>query len=355
MSLNPGEVKTEHIAPGAVTSTKIADEAITSAKLREGAVKSGHIASRAVSSSELQDKSVTASKIADGAIVTQKLAGGAVTTAKIGESQITNSRIADRAVTSEKLASNAVTAEKIANASITPAKLSFTPPSVARPITPPIATAEIGDAQVTPAKLSFTPTTRPLTPPIEEAEIGTYAVTYMKIAPNSVNDEKLSAGAVTPVKLDVTTPATDGQLYSFDSATGKFKPVDPTAAGSLITLFPTPAVVYDYPNYNGANFYQTIDISSSVPPTAKAVILRAVTNPHQPLTDKMILWIDSAASGGGFHLLGSYFPPTAYSGADTKEGHGIIKLYTPQTLFMCVIKATADYVDLRIELDGYIE
>jgi len=165
MTLKPGEVKTEHIAPGAVTTPKIADEAVVAAKIKDGAVKTEKLATGAVSGSKIGEGQIYGSKLRDGAVRSEKIAAGAITTTKIGELQVTTSRLQDKSVTTEKLSTGAVTTEKIANASVTPAKLSFTPPSIARPITPPITSAELGvgsvesdkikDGAVTPAKLSF--------------------------------------------------------------------------------------------------------------------------------------------------------------------------------------------------------
>jgi hypothetical protein len=154
MTLQPNEVKTEHIANGAVTTPKIADESVTTAKLKDGAVKTEKIATGAVTGSKIGEAQIYGSKLRDGAVRSEKIAAGAVTTAKIGELQVTGSRLQDKAVTTEKLANNAVTTEKIANGSVTPAKLSFTPPSITRPITPPLSGVEIADGAVTKSKLA---------------------------------------------------------------------------------------------------------------------------------------------------------------------------------------------------------
>jgi hypothetical protein len=116
-------------------------------------------------------------------------------------------------VKTEHIANGAVTTEKIANASVTPAKLSFVPPSIARPITPPVSAAEMADGAVTSNKLQDTSVTTP------------------KIADSAILDTKIAPNAVTVSKLDEIAPPTDGQLASFDAASGKFKWIAPPAGG----------------------------------------------------------------------------------------------------------------------------
>ena len=361
MSLQPNEVKTENIASGAVTTPKVGELQITNSKIADGAIKTEKIATGAVTGSKLADNAVTGSKIRDNTVRAEKIAAGAITQTKIGEQQVTGSRIKDNAITSEKIANNAVTTAKILDRSVTPAKLSFTPPSVVRPITPPVSSAElatasvetdkIADGAVTPPKLSFTPATRPLDPPIAEAEIGTYAVTYMKIAPNSVNDEKLSAGAVTPVKLDVTAPATDGQLYSYDSATGKFKPITLPAAGNVLTMFDMPVQVYY--QIHTAPFAADIDLSAYVPATAKALFVQFIAESSDNNTIQQTYYISPVTGSMG----GKLAEITIRAGLPVPivETHCLIKVLTPQTMFIFGTCGSGYTTGIKVNIVGYIE
>jgi hypothetical protein len=325
MPLNPGEVKTEHIATGAVTTPKIADEQVTSAKIKNSAVTSEKLAAGAVTGSKLADNAVTGSKIRDNTVRSEKIAAGAVTTAKIGEGQVTASRLQDRAVTSEKIARNAVTTEEIADGAVSATKLSFTPPSVARPITPPVVTDEIAggavttpkiaDGNVTPAKLSFTPATRPLTPPVTSDELEDASVTPAKLeavdapadgevpAYNLAQDKfewKSAGGGVTkhtdltdkevagvidhandsipPIKLQAIDAPADGEVPTYNQAQDKFE-WKPSGGGAVEGLFvPRRVTTWDFNQTAFTRDYtwhlDGLDLSAIVPAGATAVLLR---------------------------------------------------------------------------------
>jgi hypothetical protein len=182
MPLQPGEVKTEHIASAAVTTPKIANNSITGEKIATAQITVDKLSSGAVTAPKIATGAVTADKLPDGVVTTAKLQKGAVTGPKIGDLQVNTSKLRDKAVTTPKIADGAVTL----------AKLSFTPPAIARPIAPPLTSVELGtnsvetakikDGAVTPAKLSFVPTARPLVPPVTTAEIGDGQVTPAKLS-----------------------------------------------------------------------------------------------------------------------------------------------------------------------------
>jgi len=193
MSLLPNEVKTENIASGAVTTPKIGDGQVTRNKLQDTSVTTEKIAVGAVTGSKIGEAQIYGSKLRDGAVRSEKIASEAITTSKIGEQQVTGSRIKDNAITTEKIANNAITTSKIVDRSVTPAKLSFTPPSIARPITPPIIAAEI--------------------------------------ATDAVETAKIKDGAVTVPKLAQDAAPNDGDIFSYNAATGKGKWIPPPAGG----------------------------------------------------------------------------------------------------------------------------
>jgi len=241
MSLQPNEVKTEHIATGAVTTPKIADEAVTTDKLKDGAVKTEKIATGAITGSKIGEAQIYGSKLRDGAVRSEKIAAGAVTTAKIGEAQVTGSRLQDNAVTTEKLSNNAVTRDKIVNGAVTLAKLAFVPPTIIRPILPPVSTGEI--------------------------------------ATGAITQTKLADGSVSPAKVEAIDTPADGEVPSYNQAQGKFEwkpqPTPPPAINTMFVPRQTPAPNADFTNFPTLDNWVVdgLDLSSIVPAGATAVAL----------------------------------------------------------------------------------
>jgi len=346
-----GAVTTTKIANASVTRDKIGEKQVSSSRLKDAAVATEKIATGAVITSKIGDAQVTDAKLKDGAVTTPKigplqvtsakLQDGAVTTAKLAGNAVTGAKIASGAVGSPQMASNAVTTDKIANGAITQAKLSFTPPSIARPITPGVAADEIADASVigqkianaavtapklaadavetakikdgavTPAKLSFTPLTRPISPQIENAEIAGDAVTADKIANNAITNGKIADRAVDWVKIalnsinhellyNIALP-TDGQILSFDAASGKFNWIaPPTGGGGMqLTLLPSQPLVFS--ENSMADVDQLVDLSAVIPATAQAVLLEMQLNAMSvPVGMEQILTVLGRRTGTDF-------------------------------------------------------
>ncbi|MFA5794669.1 MAG: hypothetical protein WC980_06350 [Candidatus Brocadiia bacterium] len=266
-------VTEEKIADNAVTSQKIKDETITGADIGAGQVQTDDIADGAVTLAKLgsnvslvplQDNAVTTPKIADNAVVAEKIAGGAVTADKIDT----------HAVTSTKLNEGAVTASKIGIGEVTPTKLA----AVDSP-----ADGEVPTYNQAQAKLEWKPmasgVTRPLTPAIATDEIGDAQVTNPKIVDRAVDWVKIALSSINHELLYNVAPPTDGQILSFDAATGKFNWIAPPtggAGGMQLTLLSGQPLVFS--ENSMADINQLIDLSTFIPATATAVLVEMQFN-----------------------------------------------------------------------------
>ena len=173
-------------------------------------------------------------------------------------------------------------------------------------------------------------TVRPITPPVTNVEI--------------------AAAAVTPDKLNVTAPATDGQLYSYD-ATGKFKPVDPPTGGSTITMLAAPVEVLSI--FTNVDYIQDVDLSSCVPASAKAVIVDSWIYGDGPTIGYSHFYFCSATGG-----IGPYFSNQVTEVACSYpniDGHYIIPISVAQKIFVKLIGDTATWLNWKINVIGYIE
>ncbi|MFA5795113.1 MAG: hypothetical protein WC980_08655 [Candidatus Brocadiia bacterium] len=330
--LKPNEVTTSKIATYAVTESKIAKDSVTNDKIKDGAVATSKIGEKQVTGEKIADRAVTTAKIVDGAVTGSKIADGAVTRDKISDGvlgrpltpPVATTEIADASVTEAKLQNNSVSTDKVKDGAITGAKIAqntITQGDIAANAVgtgelrdSAVTTPKILDGAVTPAKLSFTPggVTRPLTPPIENAEIAGDAVTAEKIATGAVTNAKIADRAVDWVKIALAcinhellynlAPPTDGQILSFDAATGKFNWIAPPtggAGGMQLTLLPSQPLVFS--ENSMADIDQLIDLSTVIPVTAQAVLVEIQLNAMSvPVGMEQILTVLGRRSGSDY-------------------------------------------------------
>jgi len=174
-------------------------------------------------------------------------------------------------------------------------------------------------------------TVRPITPPVTNAEI--------------------AASAVTPGKLDVTTPATDGQLYSYD-VSGKFKPVDPPAGGDAITILPVPIQVF---SHYGHEISFTADVAlapAGVPANAKAVIVESWGHTDVTTANMTRFYFCEGTGGSGAKLNRQVLNKGLEAGEVDRQY--VFPLSTPQTLFVEMQGWETTDVTWEIRVVGYI-
>lgn len=184
------------------------------APLGAGSVTESLIADSAVTSAKIKDATVKAEDIVDGAIETAKIKAGAVTTAKLGADVVVGS-IGDNSITTAKIVNGAVTADKL-------------------------APGAVGD---------------------------------VKLEADSVITAKIADKAVTYPKLEPTVAPTDGQILSYDDATGKMKWLTfvPPVTGNAFNWMASEQTVYS--SNDNVDIDIDLDLSPFIPVTAKAVIL----------------------------------------------------------------------------------
>ncbi|MFA5794420.1 MAG: hypothetical protein WC980_05060 [Candidatus Brocadiia bacterium] len=254
-------VPTSSIQEDAITTDKIADNAVTSPKIENKSIRTEDIA----------DKAVTLAKLGDD-VPAVGIPDNSITGAKIALDTIEKQNMKSASVDTAELATGAVTEEKIRDGAVTPAKLSFSVPS--RPLVPPVASDELADASVINTK------------------IADRAVDWVKIALSSINHELLYNLA----------PPTDGQILSFDAATGKFNWIAPPsggAGGMQLTLLPSQPLVFS--ENSMADVDQLIDLSAYIPVTAQAVIVEMQLNAMSvPVGMEQILTVLGRRSGSDY-------------------------------------------------------
>ncbi|MFA5795451.1 MAG: hypothetical protein WC980_10360 [Candidatus Brocadiia bacterium] len=290
-----GQVTTPQITENAITEDKLADDAVTSPKIKNATVQTEDIADKAVTLAKLGDDvpavgipdgSITGAKIALDTIEKQNLKTGAVDTAEIAGGAVTEEKIRDLAVTGDKIQDASINPPKVdaVNAPADGQALTYeqasgkfkyaTPGGITRPITPPISTDEVGDSQISNAKLQDR------------------AVDWVKIALASINHELLYNLA----------PPTDGQILSFDAATGKFNWIAPPtggAGGMQLTLLPSQPLVFS--ENSMVDIDQLIDLSTWIPATAQAVIVEMQLNAMSvPVGMEQILTVLGRRTGTDF-------------------------------------------------------
>ena len=255
------EIKTKHLSPQSVTGEKIASNSIEEKHLKDGSVTRDKIADKIVGTDEIIDGAVTKPKIAKNAVSSDAIIGGAVTTEKIADNSVNASKIASGAITTEKIANGAITRDKVADrsvgtddlvdGSVTTAKLATSSVTKIKLASNSVGYLEIINGSVEPRHIRAVDTpangevpsynqaqerfewvapggggvTRPLTPPVATDEIADGAVT----------SDKIGDGEVPPKKLTATTPPSNGQLPSYDEASGKFLWVTPSGGAKFKT------------------------------------------------------------------------------------------------------------------------
>jgi hypothetical protein len=267
------------------------------------------------------------------------VADRSVGTADLVDGAVTNPKIASNAVTQSKLAANSVGSSELIDGAVTPRELS----------TDAVESAKIKDGAVTPSKLSFTPATRPLTPPLDTPEIGDGKITTAKIADRAVDWAKIALASINHELLYNIAPPTDGQMLSFDSATGKFKWIAPPTGGSKLTLI-NPQTVFDETAVT--DYSAPLSLATVVPATAVGVLVEL----HQ---DGMVPgWAQPSTQiqhpSGGIAL-------TAYITGDAAGTHphyadnaGIVPVYSPQNIYL-VINRVGVSTRVKVTVTGYIE
>ena len=347
-----GQVTSPAIAGEAVTEEKIADGAVTSAKIKDETIKSVDIGSGQVGTEDLADGAVTLAKMGsdvsiiplqDGSVTNTKIADGAVSSGKLQDNAVVADKIATHAVTSTKLNDGAVTSSKIGTGEVTPAKLT----AIDTP-----ADGEVPTYNAAQLKIEWKPLpaglTRPIDPPIDAAEIAGGAVTNEKIADRAVDWNKIALACVNHELLYNIAPPSDGQVLSFDSATGKFNWID-APGGSKITLI-NPQTVFDETAMTDQA--ATLDVSAVVPATAIGVLVEL----HQ---DGMVPgWAQPSTQIQ--HPLGGV-ALTCYITGDAvgtlpmyNDNAGLVPVYSPQNIYL-VINRVGVSTRVKVTVIGYVE
>ncbi|MFA5793755.1 MAG: hypothetical protein WC980_01600 [Candidatus Brocadiia bacterium] len=327
----------KHIKDGSVTKAKIADGVIGKDEIADGAVSTPKIAGNAVTTDKVANSAITPEKVADGAITAPKIADNAITTAKIATGAITRDKVADKSVGTADLVDGAVTNPKIADNAVTQGKIAANSVGSSELIAGAVGNTELSSNAVTPPKVdavnapadgqvvsyeqatgkfkyvtSAGGITRPLIPPIENAEIAGDAVTAEKIATGAVTNAKIADRAVDWVKIALSSinhellyniaPPTDGQILSFDAATGKFNWIAPPtggAGGMQLTLLSGQPLVFSENSMTDID--QLVDLSTQIPATAQAVLLEIQFNAMSvPVGMEQILTVFGRRAGMNF-------------------------------------------------------
>ncbi|MFA5793878.1 MAG: hypothetical protein WC980_02235 [Candidatus Brocadiia bacterium] len=311
-----GEVTSPQISEQAVTEDKIADNSVTTAKIKDETITGADIGAGQVQTDDISDGAVTAAKLGpditltplpDNAVGTAKIADGAIVAQKIADGAITPDKLDTHSVTSIKLNEGAVTSSKIGAGEVTPTKLA----AIDSP-----ADGEVPTYNAAQLKLEWKPmaggVTRPLVPPVATDEIADLAVTGDKLAETSITNGKIADRAVDWVKIALASinhellynlaPPTDGQILSFDAATGKFNWIAPPtggAGGMQLTLLPSQTLVFSENSMTDVD--QLIDLSAVIPVTATAVILEMQLNAMSvPVGMEQILTVLGRRSGADY-------------------------------------------------------
>ncbi|MFA5794139.1 MAG: hypothetical protein WC980_03625 [Candidatus Brocadiia bacterium] len=311
-----GQVTTPQIIEGAITEDKLANDAVTSPKIKNQTIVTEDIADKAVTLAKLGDD-VPAVGIPDNSISAAKLADNAVE----------KRHIKSASVDTDELASQAVTTDKIRDGNVTPAKLSFTP--LTRPILPQINTDEIGDAQVTNPK------------------IADRAVDWVKIALACINHELLYNIA----------PPTDGQILSFDAATGKFNWIAPPtggAGGMQLTLLPNQPLVFS--ENSMADIDQLVDLSTQIPATAQAVLLEIQFNAMSvPVGMEQILTVFGRRAGMNFGSSTVHFIWQNIVGFNNNAYKECILATDVSRQIRVLVTKSGQFTSVNLWVKGYIE
>ncbi|MFA5794243.1 MAG: hypothetical protein WC980_04165 [Candidatus Brocadiia bacterium] len=280
-----GQVTTPQITENAITEDKIASDAVTSPKIKDSTITTEDIADKAVTLAKLGDD-VPAVGIPDNSITGAKIALDTIEKQNMKSASVDTAELANQAVTREKIRDLAVTGDKIQDASINPPKVdAVNTPADGQALTYEQASGKFKYA--TPGGI-----TRPITPPIANAEIADRAVDWVKIALASINHELLYNIA----------PPTDGQILSFDAATGKFNWIAPPtggAGGMQLTLLSSQPLVFS--ENSMADVDQLIDLSAVIPVTAQAVLVEMQFNAMSvPVGMEQILTVLGRRSGSDY-------------------------------------------------------
>ena len=347
-----GEVTSPQISGQAVTEDKIADNAVTSAKIKDETITGADIGAGQVQTEDISDGAVTLVKLGsdvsivplqDNAVTTPKIADEAVVAVKIAGGAVTADKIATHAVTSTKLNEGAVTSSKIGAGEVTPTKLA----AIDTP-----ADGEVPTYNAAQLKIEWKPLpaglTRPIDPPISTAEIAGGAVTNEKIADRAVDWNKIALACVNHELLYNIAPPSDGQVLSFDAATGKFNWID-APGGSKITLI-NPQVVFDETAMTDRS--APLDVSAVVPATAVGVLVELHQDGQVPG------WAQPSAQIQ--HLLGGV-ALTCYITGDAvgtlpmyNDNAGLVPVYSPQNIYL-VINRVGVSTRVKLTVVGYIE
>jgi len=282
--------------------------------LTTGGVTRQLIAPDAIDASKVADETLTSADIKDGTIDTVDIKPGAVTQSKLGpdvvvgtlgDNSVTTPRIVDAAVTGPKIAPGAVTDTKLGAGSVT---------------SPKIAAANILNSH---------------------------------LAPAVITEDKIAEDAIIPAHLNVTEDPDDGDVYSYDEATGYFKPIVPPSGGDVYTLLDAPYQVYTDTSSNSIN--AGVDLTpAGVPVGAKAVIVR-LEGEYQEMTvldEYQAFNIQDVTGGYGTNLATVSLNENTWKHSKVQV-HCIIKMLTPQTIFV-VITRGAKQSTCRIHVIGWI-
>lgn len=241
----------------------------------------------------------TTETIADNAITEDKIGPGAVGSSEIKDGAIAAEDIADGVITGSKIAAGSISGSKIQSGAVTPDKLSFAP--LTRPLSPQVSTPEIADGAVTLPKMSaqiigtdqivngavtgakIAPDTidgtKIASSAVGAGEIASGAVSETKIGTDAVTKAKIKDGEVSPEKLEAIDPPADGEVFSYDEATGKGEWIPAGGGVPPVGLFrPRRIANYDFNNLSVDSIwhYDGLDLSGIVPEGAIAVKLLVV-------------------------------------------------------------------------------
>lgn len=212
------------LASGSVTGDAIADGSIVGTKLSSGTVTNDKLATDSVTADKIAAGAVGASEIVDGGVGTAELATDAVTAAKIFAGAVTTTKLGDLAVTEAKLADDAVTAAKIGDSAVLNNHIGAGQILSTHIGAGQVLTAALGAGQVTGSKIGADA--------IDNTHIADGQILNNHIGAGQILTAALGAAQVTIAKIDAVNSPANGDVFSFQSGTGRGVWNTPTA-GSL--------------------------------------------------------------------------------------------------------------------------
>ena len=216
-----------------------------------------------------------------------------------------------------------------------------------------VGTPELKDASVTPAKLApaSVTDTKLADNSVDTNNLKVGSVDEDILADDSVIPVKIPDASVLPVKLDCTSAPTDGQHFTYDSASGKFKPVTVGAGGSAITWLAAPVSVYAVGN--NADVDVDVSLAAVVPGNATAVIIKYWIQDTNGTGLYTYVSINTATAGGGSRVSSTVELPSI-SWPYFRMQTVLIPLFLAQTLFLHIVRQGGQYSEVDVEVIGYV-